>query len=67
MEYLLPEEYVSTMKILHSHAPQSPLADLFLVIKEELKKDVNICNNIHNCVCTICKNSFQKERETLVV
>lgn len=41
LEYLLPIEYVETMKILHSHAPQSPLKDIYSVIKEDLHKDVN--------------------------
>ncbi|XP_014282128.1 aarF domain-containing kinase 1 isoform X1 [Halyomorpha halys] len=39
LEYLLPIEYVETMKILHSHAPQSPLKDIYSVIKEDLHKD----------------------------
>lgn len=41
LEYLLPQEYVSTMKVLHSQAPQSPIEDVLQVIKEDLKKDPN--------------------------
>ncbi|KAK2150013.1 hypothetical protein LSH36_427g03001 [Paralvinella palmiformis] len=41
LEYLLPVEYVETMKVLHSDAPQSPKEDLFKVIKEDLGKDVD--------------------------
>lgn len=41
LEYILPQEYVDVMKILHSHAPQSPLNDIYLVIKEEFHKDAN--------------------------
>ncbi|KAK3886655.1 hypothetical protein Pcinc_009209 [Petrolisthes cinctipes] len=37
LEYLLPTEYVSTMKVLHSSAPQSSLNDIYQVIQEELK------------------------------
>ena len=44
LEYLLPKEYVETMKVLHSDAPQSPKEDLFKVIKEDLGKDVRTDN-----------------------
>lgn len=40
LEYLLPVEYVDTMKVLHSNAPESPLEDIFQVIEEELKYSV---------------------------
>lgn len=36
LDYLLPSEYVQTMKVLHSDAPQSPLVDIQHVIEEEL-------------------------------
>ena len=36
LDYLLPVEYVQTMKVLHSDAPQSPLSDIYTVIVEEL-------------------------------
>ncbi|OWF52261.1 uncharacterized aarF domain-containing protein kinase 1-like [Mizuhopecten yessoensis] len=36
LDYLLPEEYVSSMKILHNQAPQSKLADLQRVVEEDL-------------------------------
>ena len=36
LDYLLPPEYVQTMKVLHSNAPQSPLCDIKYVIEEEL-------------------------------
>ncbi|KAK7086633.1 putative aarF domain-containing protein kinase 1, partial [Halocaridina rubra] len=39
LEYLLPVEYVNTMKVLHSSAPQSPLEDIYCVIEKELKHD----------------------------
>ncbi|XP_002741371.1 aarF domain-containing protein kinase 1-like [Saccoglossus kowalevskii] len=40
LEYLLPKEYVETMKVLHNDAPQSSLQDMCKVIKEDLGKDV---------------------------
>lgn len=40
LEYLLPLEYVETMKVLHSNAPKNPVEDLYKVIKQDLKKDV---------------------------
>ena len=40
LDYLLPPEYVQTMKVLHSNAPQSPLRDIKHVIEEELNSKV---------------------------
>lgn len=37
LEYLLPIEFVSTMKILHSNAPKNPVEDLYKVIRQDLK------------------------------
>ncbi|KAL1455354.1 hypothetical protein WDU94_009454 [Cyamophila willieti] len=39
LEYLLPKEYVETMKVLHSKAPISPMKDIHAVLKEDLGKD----------------------------
>ncbi|XP_055703550.1 aarF domain-containing kinase 1 [Phlebotomus papatasi] len=39
LEYLLPSEFVQTMKVLHSKAPQNSVDDLFKVIRQDLKKD----------------------------
>lgn len=36
LEYLLPQEYVNTMKVLHSKAPESPLEEIKGVLQEEL-------------------------------
>ncbi|XP_055879490.1 aarF domain-containing protein kinase 1-like isoform X5 [Biomphalaria glabrata] len=36
LDYLLPEEYVQTMKVLHNQAPQSDLTLLKQVIEEDL-------------------------------
>ena len=42
LEYLLPKEYVQTMKILHNQAPQSPVEDLYRVFEEDLGRKVNL-------------------------
>lgn len=39
LDYLLPQEYVHTMRVLHSSAPQSSFKDVLTVIKEDFKKD----------------------------
>ncbi|KAK5650103.1 hypothetical protein RI129_001132 [Pyrocoelia pectoralis] len=41
LDYLVPEEYVQTMKILHSRAPSSTLQDVYKVLKEDLKRNPN--------------------------
>ena len=43
LEYLLPLEYVETMRVLHDRAPESSLEELKQVIKEDLGKDVITC------------------------
>ncbi|XP_049597016.1 aarF domain-containing protein kinase 1 isoform X4 [Syngnathus scovelli] len=42
LDYLLPEEYTSTLKILHSRAPQSSMEEIEQVIREDLGKEVPI-------------------------
>ncbi|KAJ8930748.1 hypothetical protein NQ314_016420 [Rhamnusium bicolor] len=46
LDYLLPWEYVQTMKVLHAHAPTNKIEDVYRVIKEDLKKDVS--TNVHD-------------------
>ncbi|XP_013113859.2 aarF domain-containing kinase 1 [Stomoxys calcitrans] len=41
LDYLLPKEFVQTMRVLHSNAPQNPIEDLHKVIKQDLKKNVD--------------------------
>jgi len=41
LDYLLPEEYVNTMKVLHKNAPEMPLEDIYTVVRQELGKDPN--------------------------
>lgn len=37
LDYLIPGEYVKTMRVLHNHAPQSKYQDILNVIKEDLQ------------------------------
>jgi len=39
LDYLLPEEYVGTLKVLHSKAPEMPLEDIYHVVRQELGKE----------------------------
>lgn len=41
LDYLLPPEYVQTMKVLHSNAPKNPVDDLYKVIRQDLKVNVS--------------------------
>ncbi|XP_059057251.1 aarF domain-containing kinase 1 [Achroia grisella] len=38
LDYLLPNEYVTTMRILHKNAPQNTVEELYKVIEEDLKQ-----------------------------
>jgi aarF domain-containing kinase len=40
LDYLIPAEYVSTMKVLHNQAPQSTYDEVLKVIKEDLNCEV---------------------------
>ncbi len=37
LDYLLPDEYVSTMKELHANAPKSSVNELFETVETDLK------------------------------
>lgn len=41
LDYLLPNEYVTTMRILHMDAPSNSVEELFKVIREDLKQEVS--------------------------
>ncbi|XP_040266841.1 aarF domain-containing protein kinase 1 isoform X4 [Bufo bufo] len=41
LEYLLPPEYTSTLGVLHSRAPSTPLPDVLHIIQEELGKETS--------------------------
>ncbi|XP_053234176.1 aarF domain-containing protein kinase 1 isoform X2 [Podarcis raffonei] len=41
LDYLLPEEYTRTLKVLHSQAPQSSRREIEQVILEDLGKGIN--------------------------
>uniref|UniRef100_A0A8B9SPW7 AarF domain-containing protein kinase 1 n=1 Tax=Anas platyrhynchos TaxID=8839 RepID=A0A8B9SPW7_ANAPL len=40
LDYLLPEEYTRTLKVLHSQAPQSTRQEVEQVIREDLGKEI---------------------------
>lgn len=42
LDYLLPTEYVMTMRVLHKDAPRNSIEELYKVIKEDLKQDVSM-------------------------
>lgn len=41
LDYVVPPEYTSTLRVLHSKAPRSPLEDVRRVVKEDLGKSVD--------------------------
>lgn len=41
LDYILPKEYVETMKVLHSQAPASSIEEVYRVFKEDLRQDVS--------------------------
>lgn len=41
LEYILPHEYVETMKVLHSQAPTSSFVEIQKVLRQDLKCDVS--------------------------
>jgi aarF domain-containing kinase len=41
LEYILPIEFVNTLKILHSQAPSNTLEEIYKVIRKDLRKDVS--------------------------
>lgn len=40
LDYLVPDEYVTTLRVLHSEGPASPLSSVLQVLKEDLKQEV---------------------------
>lgn len=40
LDYLIPYEYVSTMRVLQNQAPESSFEEILSVIKEDLQCDV---------------------------
>ncbi|XP_041980024.1 aarF domain-containing kinase 1 [Aricia agestis] len=41
LDYLLPSQYVHTMRVLHKDAPKNTVEELYRVIKDDLKQDPN--------------------------
>lgn len=44
LDYLLPSEYVQTMKVLHSRAPTNSMSEIYKVLREDLKQEVRQCD-----------------------
>ena len=44
LDYLLPKEYVATLKVLHDKAPESSKSQVLQVLKEEFGDEVSCCN-----------------------
>ena len=66
LEYLLPIEFVNTMKILHSKAPSNTLEEIYRVIRQELRCDVSFhCEFLFNFSVTCFgsgTNDFHHDR-----
>ncbi|GCC35661.1 hypothetical protein chiPu_0014148 [Chiloscyllium punctatum] len=56
LDYLLPEEYTSTLKILHSKAPQSSLQEIHQVIEEDLGREGS-----QLCLACGCKEGISNQ------
>lgn len=69
MDYLLPSEYVKTMRILHKDAPRNTVKELYKVIKEDLKKDVSniLCNKSYKMGFTNCKEKTISSTQDQIV
>jgi hypothetical protein len=50
LDYLVPPEYVETMKVLHSQAPRSTIEEVYRVLREDLKQDVRLMKEWY-CSC----------------
>lgn len=42
LDYLLPKEYIQTLRVLHKDAPRNTLEEVYRVIREDLNADVSI-------------------------
>jgi len=54
LDYLVPPEYVETMKVLHSQAPRSTIQEVYRVLREDLKQDVRLMKKWYcSCMYTV--------------
>jgi aarF domain-containing kinase len=68
LDYLVPMEYVETMKVLHSQAPKSSLSDVYTVLRQDLGKEVQIkCLHVINIKKIIYKKKLQPEEVFLSI
>lgn len=54
LDYVLPTEYVDTMKVLHSQAPASTIEEVYQVFREDFKKEVNFCTFMQIDIFSSC-------------
>lgn len=54
LEYILPHEYVETMKVLHSQAPTSSFEEVLGVLRQDLQCDVSSSEYLLSCIYTSC-------------
>lgn len=54
LDYLLPTEYVQTMRVLHSKAPSSTLKEVYTVLRQDLGKEVNsVCDLVYKFILNL--------------
>ena len=59
LDYLVPPEYVETMKVLHSQAPRSTIQEVYKVLREDLKQDVRLMKEWYcSCMYTVHYDSI---------
>lgn len=46
LDYLLPKEYVNTLKVLHDKAPESSKAQVIQVLQEDFGNNVSVILHI---------------------
>jgi predicted unusual protein kinase regulating ubiquinone biosynthesis (AarF/ABC1/UbiB family) len=65
LDYLVPPEYVETMKVLHSQAPRSTIEEVYKVLREDLKQDVRLMKGWYSsCMYTFWQHVIaEKLRE----
>lgn len=65
LDYLLPEEYTRTLKVLHSQAPQSSRQEIEQVIREDLGKEVRAANSLLPTWASASPGQLKEAQEVL--
>uniref|UniRef100_A0A8B9N843 Uncharacterized protein n=1 Tax=Accipiter nisus TaxID=211598 RepID=A0A8B9N843_9AVES len=61
LDYLLPEEYTRTLKVLHNQAPQSTRQEIEQVIREDLGKEVGAAIYLERVFCYFASCPLQED------